>query len=330
MTTITALIISNKRYDYLIENVRSLKKFNADIFVVVNGFDENIVNFLEQTKSTYDKLNFSIISNQVQKSQARNAGIDKIKSGVIYFLDDDAYIGEDNILVLREKFEQYPSIGVIGGPNLTPPGAARFENISGIMLSTYLFSWKMSRRYLKTGKDRLADDSELILCNLAVKKDLFVKYNLRFEKLLHYNEENLLLEQLKKRNVKMLYTPNLYVYHHRRKSLFTFMNQVYSSGKGRALMLFFTPSSIKIPYLLPALFVIYLIALIIEKTTVVLLYIYLLSALYNVITTFILYNLKLRDITLMFVITVSSHFCYGLGFICGLTQGILWKIKKIF
>jgi hypothetical protein len=62
-------------------------------------------------------------------------------------------------------------IGIIGGPNLTPQNSTKFERISGVMLSTYLLTWKMSRRYMSTGKDRLTDDSELILCNLAVKKD---------------------------------------------------------------------------------------------------------------------------------------------------------------
>ncbi|MFA7074685.1 MAG: glycosyltransferase [Endomicrobiaceae bacterium] len=330
MITISTLIISNKRYDYLKETVSSLMKINGNIFIVVNGYFNKTVQFLKETQYNYKNLNFIILNEQIDKSDARNIGVKNVSSDVIYFLDDDAFICKDNIKILEEKFNKYPSLGVIGGPNLTPENSGRFEKISGIMLSTYLLTWKMSRRYIIAGNDRLTDDSELILCNLAVKKDLFAKYNVKFEKLLHYNEENLLLEQLKNNGVKILYSPELSVYHHRRSSLFSFAQQVFYSGKGRALMTFFMPSSLRFVHLIPAFFTLYLLALILGKMTFALLFIYLLIAIYNVLSASILYNIKIHNTGLMMIITFVSHISYGVGFLAGTVKGFLWKIKKLF
>ncbi|MEA5001118.1 MAG: glycosyltransferase [Endomicrobiaceae bacterium] len=330
MVTITTLIISNKRYDYIKETVSSLIKFNCNIFIVVNGYCDKTVQFLRETKTGYKNINFVIINEQINKSDARNTGVKNIDADVIYFLDDDAYIYKDNIRILQEKFDKYPMIGIIGGPNLTPQNSTKFERISGVMLSTYLLTWKMSRRYMNTGKDRLTDDSELILCNLAVKKDLFSKFSVKFERLLHYNEENLLLEQLRKYGVKMLYSPDLAVCHHRRSSILSLALQVFYSGKGRALMTFFMPSSLHFVHLLPSLFIFYLIALAFGKMTFILLFIYFLISIYNVISASVLYNIKIYDSCLMLLIAVTSHLSYGIGFITGTVKGILWKITKLF
>ena len=60
--TITALIISsNNRIDDLRENINSLIKFNADIFVVVNGENTQINNFLTATMKNYSKIDFIVL-----------------------------------------------------------------------------------------------------------------------------------------------------------------------------------------------------------------------------------------------------------------------------
>ncbi|GAB1401234.1 glycosyltransferase [Elusimicrobiota bacterium] len=323
-----AIISSNNKYEYLRETVFCIKQFNASVFIVLNGFNQIISEFLKETKKTYPNLDYIVIKDKIEKSLARNICVENIKSDVIYFLDDDAFFTHDNIKILSDKFTKYPLLGVVGGPNLTPENSTRFEKITGIMLATYFLSWKMSRRYLRFGSDRFTDDSELILCNLAIKRDIFIKYNLQFEKKLHYNEENLLLEKIKKHDIKMLYTPDLSVYHHRRSSIDEFSVQVFNSGKGRALMLFFMPSSLHFIYLLPALFVLYLAWGLIFKTKFIFLAVYLLLTVNNIANAFFNNKLKVKDIPLMFLISITAHIFYGIGFINGIVQGIIWKVKK--
>ncbi len=329
--TITALIISsNNRLDYLRENVISLMKFGTNIFVVVNGENNQIIDFLTTTSKNYSNIDFTILKEKINKSDARNIGIEKIHSEYIYFLDDDTFIDKDNITVINEKITKYPFIGVLGGPNLNPPLSLRFQKLTGLLLSSFFMSYRMNARYYPKGGDRLTDDTELILCNLVIKKDLFTKHNLKFNKLLHYNEENLLLEQLEGYNVEMLYSPDLIVYHHRRATLKSFLQQIYNSGKGRGLMSIMLPSSIKIFFLFPTLFIIYLILSFFGKTTFILLNMYILLILFNTLVLFFTYKLKLLDIAIIFATTIFSHITYGYGFLIGITKGLIWKTKKVF
>ena len=76
MITITALIIVTDRISYLKENINSLIKFNSNIFVISNGYNKEISDFLYTTKKTYSKLDFKIIQKQVNKCRARNIGIE--------------------------------------------------------------------------------------------------------------------------------------------------------------------------------------------------------------------------------------------------------------
>jgi len=329
--SITSLIISsNNRIDYLRENISSLIKFNTKIFVVVNGENKQIIDFLTATAKNYPTINFTILKEKLNKSDARNIGIEKIDSEYIYFLDDDTFIDKDNIKIITDKLTKYPFIGVIGGPNLTPSLSLRFQKLTGILLSSLFMSYKMNARYFQKGIDRLTDDTELILCNLVIKKDLFTKHNVRFNKLLHYNEENLLLEQLKEYNVEMLYTPDLVVYHHRRKTLKDFLQQVYNSGKGRGFMSVIMPSSIKVFFIFPTLFILYIIITCFGKMTLILLNVYLLLVLFNTLTIFFSHKLKLLDFTTIFITTILSHLTYGYGFFIGIIKGLSWKLKNIF
>ncbi len=329
MNRIVALIISDGRTEYLKQNIASLIKYKNNIFVVLNGQNQEISDFLMITKKKYKKLDFFVLDKQVCKSEARNIGVEKTKADIIYFLDDDSFIDADNIKILRNKFKQYSKVGVVGGPNLTPQNSSEFQKISGIMLSTYLMTYKMSNRYIDRGTDRITDDKELILCNLAIKKKFLVKYNIKFNNLLHYNEENLMLEQLNKQNVKMLFSPELKVYHHRRKDIKAFLLQTYNSGKGRGIMSVIMPSSMQPYFFFPSMFVMYIILILLGEAPLFLLYIYLIITMYNIINVYINYKLKLLDIVLMFIISISSHIYYGIGFITGLIKGLVWKIKKI-
>ena len=61
MITITALIIVTDRISCLKENINSLIKFNSNIFVVSNGYNKEVSDFLCTTQKTYSKLDFKII-----------------------------------------------------------------------------------------------------------------------------------------------------------------------------------------------------------------------------------------------------------------------------
>ena len=106
MITITALIIVTDRISYLKENINSLIKFNSNIFVISNGYNKEISDFLYTTKKTYSKLDFKIIQEQVNKCRARNIGVESVKSDVIYFTegekDADTFTATVEVTISRQ------------------------------------------------------------------------------------------------------------------------------------------------------------------------------------------------------------------------------------
>ena len=128
----------------------------------------------------------------------------------------------------------------------------------------------------------------------------------------------------------MLYTPDLIVYHHRRITLKSFLIQIYNSGKGRGQMSIILPSSIKIFFLFPTLFIIYIILTCFGQMTFILLNIYILLILFNTLVLFFENKLKLLDMAIIFITTILSHLTYGYGVIIGISKGFLWKIKTFF
>ena len=66
------------------------------------------------------------------------------------------------------------------------------------------------------------------------------------------------------------------------------------------------------------------------KMTLILLNIYLLLIIFNTLTIFFAYKLKLLDIVITFTTTILSHLTYGYSFFIGIIKGLLWKTKKKF
>ncbi|MCB4791185.1 MAG: glycosyltransferase [Elusimicrobia bacterium] len=293
---------------------------NNDILIVVNGYDKEIVDYLSEFKT--DKLSYIVIENKIGKSKARNIGIEKSQADIIYFLDDDVFFEKDNIKILEDKYEKYPDVKIIGGPNLTPVNSSYFQRISGYIFESPFTAWKMGNRYkIKTPGDVYCDDKKLILCNLAIKKEVFDKENICFDERLYYNEENLLLEKLKEKGYKMLYSPELTVYHYRREDTFGFAKQIFASGKGRAIMTFIMPKTLSLYHIIPSLFLIYIVSLIFSPVWPVPVYVYIIANLSNSIWVTIKNRENIFSFITVFILSFIAHISYGFGFL----NGLAWK-----
>ena len=75
------------------------------------------------------------------------------------------------------------------------------------------------------------------------------------------NEENVLLQRLTQRGEKLLSSPRLAVFHHRRNSWAGIALQAIKYGSGRAQNLLLLPETFRLLYFIPALFIFYLILL---------------------------------------------------------------------
>jgi succinoglycan biosynthesis protein ExoA len=199
-----------------------------------------------------------LVARGKQPSVQRNAGVRAARGEIIYFLDDDSVPPLDNLRRVATAFAD-PAVKMVGGPNLCPTDAPLLEQVFALVHASLLAFGPSRARYTRVGKSRASGEKELILCNLAARRDAMLELG-GFNELLYPNEENALMDDLQKRG-KLLYDPDLFVYRRPRRSLKSFVKMLLNYGRGRAEQFRLNPTVGSAPNFAPPLFCVYLVAL---------------------------------------------------------------------
>ncbi len=199
-------------------------------------------------------------------STQRNRATAAAQGEILYFLDNDS-IAPPTLFrqVARHYDADNPHDAIaVGGPNVTPASDSAFQQLAGHALASPFAHAKMAARYLPSGSAREAGEQELILCNLSIRRDIFLKEG-GFNEQLYPNEENEFITRLRRKGYRFLYDPDALVYRSRRTHLTAFIRQMFGYGRGRARqtvvegfsfqsLLFFLPSALLLYlFALPAL-----------------------------------------------------------------------------
>jgi glycosyltransferase involved in cell wall biosynthesis len=171
-----------------------------------------------------------IVTTGRQPSAQRNKAIARASGTHIVFLDSDCEINPGHLTRLHELIvNRAPDI--VGGPVHLKPTPSFWQHVFHAVLSHPLIVGAASARYASKGKLRLTDERELILCNLAVKKELFEKNGL-FSEQLFPNEENEWMDRLD-RSTKIYHDPTLVVLRPQRTTIRQFLYMLFQYGRGR-------------------------------------------------------------------------------------------------
>lgn len=292
----------------------------------------------------YPKKNFQvIIINGKNPSDNRNIGAKKSKGEILGFLDDDGLVEKNFLTNVDNFFKKYPEIDIVGGPQLTPKNDRGFARISGYALSSKFGAAGVNKRY-RIGKLNLdANEKDLTSANLFARKHVMEK--IKFDTKLWPGEDPKFIDDAKKAGFKVAYCPDFVIYHRRRPTLKGFIGQIYSYGKARPLKEP-TRDTIKKPvFLVPSIFIFYLIfliAIIIKKTlasgklagintlsqvsifplTPLLLY-FILSIIFGIYDSS--KNKEYKAVIFLPIIYAIIHLSYGLGMIRGFIKKIEGK-----
>jgi succinoglycan biosynthesis protein ExoA len=198
------------------------------------------------------------VSEGCNPSLQRNEAVKQATGDVVYFLDDDSLVKDDCLVRISQHFKDQAVVAA-GGPSVTPDSDSVFQRAAGIALSSLLGAGGVRNRYRQSGVVRACTERELILCNLAVRRDAFLSTG-GFDQRLYPNEENEFLDRLAAAGGRILHDPELAVSRSQRRNIFAFIKQMFRYGMGRARQTRIGGIRSVTPFV-PLLFVLYLLGL---------------------------------------------------------------------
>jgi len=200
-----------------------------------------------------------LIARGRQPSVQRNAALREARGELVYFLDDDALPDPLNLRRMVERFAD-PKVVMLGGPNLCPAEAPALEQVFALVLSAWLAFGPSRARYSRTGALRSTSEKELILCNLAARREpVLVRGG--FDESLYPNEENALMDALQQEGGTLLYDPDFVAFRRPRRTLKSFARMLMTYGRGRAEQFRQHPTPGSVLNFVPPLFCLYLLDL---------------------------------------------------------------------
>lgn len=253
---VTIIIPVKKINDYIKESLFYIEKLNYPKELI------EVIILPDEKEELSEKNSFAIkiiATGPVYPGIKRDIGYKNGNGEIMAFIDDDVFPSENWLLSAIKLFEKDDNIGAIGGPAVTPPSDTYMQKVSGFIYSSFLGGGKYSYRYIPQ-KERYVDDYPS--CNLIIRKDVLERIN-GFNTEFWPGEDTVIcLKIIKDLKMKILYHPDVLVYHHRRKFPKGHLNQVKSYGLHRGYFVKrFPETSFRLSYFLPSIFILYLISL---------------------------------------------------------------------
>jgi len=265
---------------------------------------------------------YIVPTGPVSPATKRDMALKHVQGEILAFIDDDAYPDKDWLKVAAEHFKD-ERVAAVGGPGVTPDSDSLRQKASGLVYSSLLVSGKYSHRYAPRKKQEVDDFPS---CNLLVRKSAFQQLGGFNTVFWPAEDTKLCLDITKKLGRKIIYDPEVLVYHHRRPLFLPHLKQVASYALHRGYFAKKYPqTSLRAAYFLPSVLAIVIIA----GGTISLFFagprtVYLGGLLLYLLLVFIFSVLSgLRFIPLVFPGIILTHLVYGLYFLKGLLSGKL-------
>lgn len=269
---------------------------------------------------TEAKMSFSntkvVCTGSVGPSKKRNIGASQATGELLAFIDDDAF--PDKIWLRKAvKYFNNEEIAAVGGPAITPKNEPLLQKAGGCVYESFLGGGSVHFRYTPK-KYRGVNDYPS--CNFIVRKSVFDRLN-GFSTDFWPGEDTVfclrITNDLKK---KIVYDPDVLIYHHRRRLFLPHLEQVWQYAVHRGYFVKkFPETSLKPIYFLPSLFVLGIFfAPILSFLNPLIKKIFYIGV-FTYLGVLLVFSTRpgLKLIPLVFSGIVLTHIVYGLGFLKG-------------
>jgi GT2 family glycosyltransferase len=203
-----------------------------------------------ESNETFEKTRI-IPSGAVGPAEKRDMAITHAGGDIFAFIDDDAYPRADWLRNAVKELEP-EDVGAVGGPAVTAPEDDLLRQASGKVFENALCSGKYTYRFIPGEKH---EDDDIPSVNLIIKRDVFEAVGGYDSSFYPGEDTKLCLDIVQKMNKKIIYSPDILVYHHRRPLFRGHLKQATGYARHRGYFAKKLPeTSLRIQYFIPSLF----------------------------------------------------------------------------
>lgn len=297
-----------------VPHIQKLTDFEWELLIIVN--DDDDIEWLDDSRIKI------VASGKVGPADKRDLGASIATGDILVFLDDDSYPESNQLLVASQYFID-PDVIAVGGPGRTPPSDNFWQRVSGAVFLSR-FTGGAPERYAPLGQARPIDDWPSV--NLMVRRDIFLAVG-GFDCKYWPGEDTELCLKLKETGKKLVYAPDMTVWHHRRDGLRAHLKQVGAYGLHRG---YFArqrkKTSFRLKYFAPSAFTLFVLASLLgpwlpELGWKVLIGGWLVYGVMLLVGMAEALKFERFPVVLMSLIFLPpTHFCYGVQFVRGYTE----------
>ncbi len=241
-----SIIIAVKEInEYIYESIPKLLDLDYEEYDIIILPDRSEEGYFPRTKI--------VATGNVGPAKKRDLALGHSNAEILAFIDDDAYPKRDWLKNAVRHLHD-PEIAAVGGPAVTPPGDSFWQRASGAVFLSR-FGGGYPERYWPIGRVRDVYDWPSV--NLFVRKEIFEKIG-GFNSDYWPGEDTKLCLDIIRMGKKIIYDPEVFVWHHRRGGLIKHLRQIGRYGLHRGFFAKqFPETSRRFKYFLPTLFVIF-------------------------------------------------------------------------
>lgn len=298
-------------------------KIKFEIIIVDGGSTDSTVNIIEKLQKDYENIRL-IRAEGVNTSVGRNIGVKEASGTIIINFSGHAISEKNFIKVLSNKLQSFNNdVAGVGCRDKIPADQTSFIAKSIDCIVNTVLGGTTMHQHAKIEGEKFVDSISFT----AYRKEIFRKIGY-FNPVLPSGDDAEFNLRLRKSGYKLLYTPDTSVYRYRRETIRGFMKQMFNYGRMRMQIIKQYPESLRLPYVIPILFAIYLLIspVIIFINNPIILNIFLLGA-FIYISILLLFSIKISFLEKepKFIITCPllyfiQHCAYGLGLLLGMVS----------
>jgi succinoglycan biosynthesis protein ExoA len=183
-------------------------------------------------RASYPSQLFEVlVAYGCKPSAQRNLAAAQAGGELLFFLDDDSRVAPGFIEAAVRHYAD-PLVAAAGGPSLTPASDSPLQRAIGAAFASAVGGGGVRNRYRKFGQARFTGDSELILCNLSFRRQIYLSHG-GLDERLYPNEENELMDRLQHEGFHLVHDPELAVIRSQRATYRAYLRQMFGYGRGR-------------------------------------------------------------------------------------------------